>query len=136
VSATDEREPHPAKGEWNMASLASRMLYWAPRAICILFAAFISIFALDVFDEAHDLGATLLALGMHLIPTFLVVLLLALAWRREWIGAAAFFALGLLYAVWARAHPQWILVIGGPLFLVGGLFLWGWFARKAAARPA
>ena len=119
-----------------MTALAARTLYWAPRALGILFACFISIFALDVFEETRGFGQTLLALAMHLIPTALVVLVLVLAWRWEWIGAVAFFALGVLYAVWARAHPQWILVIGGPMFLVGALFLAAWFARKAApARP-
>jgi hypothetical protein len=114
-----------------MTDLAARTLYWAPRVLTILFAAFISIFALDVFDGNKSLGQTLLALAIHLIPTALVVLVLVLAWRREWVGAVAFCGLGMLYAVWARQHPQWILVIGGPLFLVGGLFLAGWLAKKA-----
>jgi heme O synthase-like polyprenyltransferase len=119
-----------------MTALAARTLYWAPRMLGILFAAFISIFALDVVEENRGLGQMLLALAMPLIPTALVALVLVLAWRREWIGAVSFFALGLIYAIWARQHPSWILLIGGPLFLVGALFLGGWLARKAApAQP-
>ena len=114
-----------------MNALAARTLYWAPRVLGILFAVFISVFALDVFEGNRGLGETLLALAMHLIPTALVVLVLVLAWRWEWVGAIAFFALGLAYAITSRAHPDWILTIGGPMFLVGALFLAAWFTRKA-----
>jgi hypothetical protein len=32
-----------------------RLLFWAPRILCILFAAFVSLFALDVFDQRDAL---------------------------------------------------------------------------------
>ena len=34
-----------------MKSISKRLLYWVPRILAILFATFISIFALDVFGE-------------------------------------------------------------------------------------
>lgn len=63
----------------------SRILFRTPRILCILFTVFINFFALDVFGEGHTFWETLWALGMHLVPTFLVLVALALAWRWEWM---------------------------------------------------
>ena len=111
----------------------NRVLYWAPRLLCILFAAFISIFAADVFGHGIGFWRTALALLIHLIPTFLVLAVLALSWRREWIGGILFVVLGLLYVAFAWNKPffGWgvLLGISGPLFLTGVLFLLDWRAR-------
>jgi hypothetical protein len=87
---------------------------------------------LDVFDEGLGLWQTVVALFMHLIPTWLVLAVLAVSWRSEWTGAVLYAALGVLYAYFAvvRRHPEWTLVISGPLFLIGGLFLLNWLYRK------
>src|ERR1035441_3495384 len=55
-----------------MKTSTKRFLFWTPRIICILFACFVSIFALDVFQENHGFWNTLLALLIHLIPTGLL----------------------------------------------------------------
>ena len=114
-----------------MKTSTKRFLFWTPRIICILFACFISIFALDVFQENHGFWNTLLALLIHLIPTGLLLLILAVAWRWEWFGALFFSALGVLYfiAFWGRFHWSVYAIIAGPLFLLGGLFLLGWLRR-------
>jgi len=39
---------------------AQQLLYWAPRALCIVFAVFISMFALDVFNEGAGSGVRFL----------------------------------------------------------------------------
>jgi len=108
------------------------LLYWAPRALCIAFALFLSVFALDVFSENRGFWQTALALGLHLIPSAIVVLILIVAWRREWIGAVLFAAVAIWYSVGARRHPDWILTIGGPLFVVAALFLTDWLIRRQA----
>jgi hypothetical protein len=119
-----------------MSPAARRWLYWTPRALTLLFAVFISIFALDVFNEHYRLPQLLVALGMHLVPTALVLAALAVAWRWEWVGAVLFLGLGALYIVTmhSRAHWDWYLVIAGPLFLVGALFLFGWRHRAELRR--
>jgi len=110
-----------------------RVLYWTPRVLCIAFAAFISIFAADVFEHAGDFWHTALALLMHLIPTFIVIAVLVASWRREWIGGILFFALAALYVIWAwnRSFFGWttFLLIPGPLLLAGALFLLNWRCR-------
>lgn len=103
-----------------MNTKTKRVLYWLPRGLSILFALFISLFALDVFSEGYTFGETLIALFMHLIPTFIIVIALIIAWRWERVGAAIFFALALVYLVMSEGEG-WILA--GPMLLVGVLFL-------------
>ena len=100
-----------------MKKSARRLLFWTPRVLCILFALFISLFALDVFGEGYGFWETLWALLVHLVPTF--------AWRWEWVGGILLIALGLFYIILAGSRVDWgaTLLIAGPLFLVGVLFL-------------
>jgi hypothetical protein len=117
-----------------MSRAAKRLLYWTPRVLCIVLAAFVSVFAMDVFQEGVPVWQVALALLLHLLPTFLVLSVLALSWRREWVGGALFIVLGLLYLLWARNKPffGWgaVLSIAAPLFLVGVLFLLNWRYRE------
>ena len=109
-----------------------RFVYWAPRILGLLFAAFISLFALDVFGEGYGFWETIVALIMHLIPTAILLAILALAWRWQWIGAILFVALGVAYLIMAGGKFEWAtyLFISGPLFLIGVLFLVNWLFRK------
>lgn len=125
-----------------MSRLADRILYWAPRALSIAFIAFISLFALDVFGEGRSFWATVVALLMHLIPTFILIGALALAWKWEWIGATLYGAAALLYIYWAWHRPittgvkfTWVLTIAGPALVIAALFLANWlrFHRHATA---
>jgi hypothetical protein len=116
-----------------MTELSRRMLFWAPRAISIAFIAFLSLFALDVFGEGYGFGSTLLALAKHLVPSFVLIAVLVLAWRWEWIGAVLFTAAGLLYVTWVWDRPitpalklNWILTIAGPAFAIAALFGINW----------
>ena len=113
-----------------------KLLYWTPRILCLLFAAFISIFALDVFSEGYSFGETVVALFMHLVPTFVVLIVLTISWHWEWVGAVTFAVLGVLYIVWAwgKFHISAYIFISGPLFVTAGLFLANWVLR-AKIRP-
>jgi hypothetical protein len=117
----------------------ARLLYWAPRALAIVFAAFISLFALDVFSEEYRFWEKVLAFVIHLIPTYLVFIALAVAWRWERVGGFLFLALGLFYIVMAWDPSQWIayLIISGPLFLLGILFIVSgqWRRRWGRSQP-
>lgn len=76
-------------------------LFWTPRILCIFFAMLLSLFALDVFEESAGFWRTILALLIHLVPVYLVVIALVVAWRWEWVGAALFAALALAQLLWA-----------------------------------
>jgi hypothetical protein len=105
-----------------------QLLFWTPRILCILFAVFVSLFALDVFGEDYDFWETLVALLMHLIPTGIILVGLAISWRWEWVGGVLFVALGVFYFVMTRGRFDWLtyLLMSGPLFLIGVLFLLNW----------
>ena len=108
-----------------------RALFWTPRVLCIIFAVFLSLFALDVFGEGHGFWETSLTLLIHLVPVYLVVAALVIAWRWEWIGAILFVALALFYLLWFWGSFHWsaYLVISGFLFMLGVLFLLNWIFR-------
>ena len=114
-----------------MKTAARRLLFWTPRILCLLFAAFISLFALDVFSEHQGFWEITLALLIHLIPTGILLFLLAITWRWEWVGGLLFPALGALYIIgfWGRFHWAAYAVLSGSLFLLGALFLLGWKYR-------
>jgi len=100
-----------------------RLIFWSPRVLCIAFAIFLSLFALDVFNEGYGVAKTVLALAIHLIPSAIVVIMLAISWRWEWVGGVLFIAAGILYLTRMWHHPSAVAGISGPLFLVGALFL-------------
>jgi hypothetical protein len=97
----------------------------------VLFAVFISLFALDAFEGPHGLGQKLAAFAVHLVPTALVVAALFVAWRWEGIGALMFLGLGAYYVAASWGHSRWldILTVAGPLVAAGLLFLLSWLRR-------
>jgi len=120
-----------------MSSRTKKVIYWSPRILGILFAVFISLFAFDVFGEGYGFWEAILALLIHLVPTYLVIIALVLAWRWEWIGAVLFTGLGIFYIIWTWGKFPWVtyVVISGPLFLVGILFLVNWITRSEFKIP-
>jgi len=116
-----------------MEESVKRLLFWMPRILCIAFAAFVSLFALDVFGEGYDFFETTLAFVIHLIPTGIILIALVVFWRWEWFGEMAFPALGVVYIVMFRDREfSWpvYVIMSGPLFLLGVLFLINWLCRK------
>jgi len=125
-----------------MSDVSKQALMWAPRILSIAFIAFLSLFAMDVFEEHLGFWPTMEALAVHLMPCFILLAVLILAWRREWIGALLYGAAGTLYAIWTLSGPRavaistrlvWIVVIAGPTFLIAALFLLSW--RKHEQLP-
>ena len=116
-----------------MNPTVNKLLFWSPRVLGILIAIFVSLFALDVFGEGYSFRETVVALVMHLIPTFLILIALAIAWRWPWLGGLLFVALGVLYITlfWEPSNLPAYLVITGPMFLAGVLFLLDGYFRSA-----
>ena len=112
-----------------------RTVYWLPRMLGLFYLGFISLFALDVLAEASGLADTLLALVIHLIPSLLLLLILGIAWRHEWLGGFLFVALGMATCVFFNSErPQTsLLLINSPLFLIGALFWLCAFCRRSFA---
>jgi hypothetical protein len=118
-----------------MSRFSKRALFWTPRALSIIFIAFLSIFALDVFDGRHSFWETVLAFVIHQIPVLVLIVALILAWRWEWIGAVLYGTAGFLHMAWVlfiQTHippairPFAILTIAGPALIIAMLFLANW----------
>ncbi len=118
-----------------MNKSVERVLRWTPRVMCMIFALFVSIFALDVFGEGLGFWQTIQALLIHLIPTFFIVIVLLISWRWQLVGGVIFSALGILYLVGSWGRFPWLtyVMISGPLLLIGVLFLINW-AMKSKSR--
>jgi hypothetical protein len=110
-----------------MAATSSRLLLWAPRILGTLVSAFIGLFALDAFGGARSFFEALPDFLIHLIPAVVLLALVGMSWRWEWIGGLTFIGLGVAYALTTAAgRPDWVIVISGPLLVVGALYLWSW----------
>jgi hypothetical protein len=85
---------------------------------------FISLFALDAFGEGIPFLEALLGFFIHLIPTFITIAILLIAWKREMAGGILYLLLSGSYLVFMRI-PHWtvFLLIGGPPILIGLLFI-------------
>jgi len=115
-----------------MSQTVKKILFWTPRILGVLIAIFISLFALDVFGEGYSFWETIAALAMHLIPTAVILITLAVAWRWERAGGILFIGLGVLYITlfWDPSRLPAYLMISVPLFLAGLLFLCNGFYRE------
>lgn len=119
----------------------SRWLFWLPRILGILMALFITLFALDVFDGSGDWGKILTGFIIHLLPTFILAVVLLIAWRWELTGGILYFGLAgyYIFMVGGKINPSVFLVIPFPLIVVGALFIVDYFLSKkgqTAAKPA
>ncbi len=78
-----------------------------------------------MFGEGYNSWEALGVLLIHLIPTGLLLIALVIAWRWERVGGSLFIGLAALYIVisWGRLPWATYLVMAGPPFLIGLLFI-------------
>jgi hypothetical protein len=120
----------------------TEIVHWIPRVLCILVILFISMFALDSFDPRLTLWQQIGGFLIHLIPTYILVALLVVAWKWELTGGILFvlLAAGFSPVVYninhyrnefsVRTSLEIVLMITFPFLLVGGLFLLSHFLKK------
>jgi hypothetical protein len=120
-------------GTTALAAAPGKAMLWAPRLLAAAVSLFLATFSLDAFRPGAPLTQSLPDFMMHLIPAVLVLLVVALAWDAEWIGAVAFAGMAAAYAVAARTHPSWIAVISGPLLVVAAFYSWNAMHRTKPA---
>ena len=123
-----------------------KILHWTPRIICILAILFISMFALDSFGPGMTIWQQLGAFFMHLIPSFVLIALLIIAWKWELIGGIIFALIGIGFSPFIFFHNfkmndsvgmslNIVLAINLPFVLVGLLFILN-HIKKRKANPA
>ena len=92
-------------------------------------------FALDVFNEGHGFWTTLSHLFMHLVPSFVLIGMLVLAWRWEWVGAVLFAAAGAFFFYIGRPTLATKVLVSSPAFFTALLFLLSWRLRATSPSP-
>lgn len=111
--------------EKNLESNGLQMILFISKLFAILYIAFISLFALDAFSAGFSWPGTAIALFMHLIPTFILIACLVVAWKRGVVGGSLFLVVGILFTLWFRTYQRLdvFLLISFPLLLIGALFI-------------
>ncbi|HRU01295.1 MAG TPA: hypothetical protein P5239_06300 [Victivallales bacterium] len=93
-----------------------------------------SLFALDVFLIEATFFQKLLGLLIHLIPSFILIIVLTISWKKPIIGGIIFMVLAALFSIFFEIYPielSKFLIIPFPLILIGILFVvFGIYARK------
>ncbi len=114
-----------------MKTNLTRVLYWTPRILSILFILFISMFALDVFDGTSDAWQIFVGLAIHLIPSYILIIIAVIAWHWEPAGVILYALLTSAYPlmVGSRAHWSVYLLMSGIPLLLAILFLLDWMYR-------
>ena len=119
-----------------MTTTFDRVLLWSPRVLGILTVVFVAMFALDAFEPGAPALVAAADVGVHLLPAILLAGLVTVSFRWPLAGAIGFLALAVLYATaLARGRLDWILVISGPLAVVGALFMASWVGPGIVKRP-
>ncbi len=122
----------------------NKFIYWAPRILSIIFVIFLMMFSLDVFEPGLTFGQIALGLFMHNIPALILLIILIISWKYEIVGGVTFILASILHIIFSLtrmdAEPWYIsftisLIVGAPAFLVGILFLIGWFEKRKIAVP-
>lgn len=123
-----------------MARKINKFLYWTPRILSIIFILFLALFSLDVFEGNYGFWGTILGLFMHNIPSIVLLIVLLISWKHEWVGGIVFILAGLAYILMLLRTAlinsfewymlSWAIQIAGIAFLIGILFLIGWLKKK------
>ncbi len=118
-----------------------KVFHWLPRIICMLAILFVSLFAADAFAPELTIWQQLGAFIIHLIPSFILLVFLIVAWKWEYIGGIIFIIIGLGLSPFVfmlnynRNHSVGmslgiILSITIPFVIVGVLFIVSHFLKK------
>jgi prolipoprotein diacylglyceryltransferase len=121
---------------------STKVLYWTARILCILAILFISSFALDSVSSERTFWQNTSALLMSLIPSFVLLAALIIAWKWEKTGGIILTIIGLALCIFIfvlnfkRNHsPVAIslrnaLMLAIPFVLAGILFILSHYRKK------
>ena len=121
---------------------STKILQWTPRILCILAILFISLFALDSFSSERTFWQNTGAFLMHLIPSFVLLASLIIAWKWEKVGGIILTIIGFAFSIfifvfnYKRNHFPIMtcllqaLIIAIPIVLAGVLFIQSHYRKK------
>ena len=95
----------------------NKIFFWSPRILAIIYILFISIFSLD--------SKSILEWIIHMIPSFILIAITAIAWKWEKIGGILFIILGIAFTLFFHTYKHIIgfTMISIPVFLIGTVFI-------------
>ena len=111
------------------------LFHWIPGIICISAILFISIFAADAFAPGLTIWQQLGGFVIHLIPSFILLGFLLVAWKWEMVGGIILLVVGIIMSPvvfmlnYNRNHFSIsaslgiVLVITFPFIITGVLFI-------------
>jgi len=117
--------------------------HWIPRGLGILAILFVSMFALDSFAPGLTIWEQLRDFLIHLIPTYILALILWFAWKNEKWGGILFVAVGAMLSIpvflmnyhrtgSVAVATGIIFLINVPFIVVGVLFIYShYIGRKS-----
>lgn len=120
--------------------------FWLPRIICIAAILFVGIFALDSFAPGLTIWQQIGGFLIHLIPNYVLIALLIVAWKWEYVGGILYIILGLLFSAFIFninfSRNQFTLgqslfnaaIIAFPFVVAGFLFIVSHNRKKKAGQ--
>lgn len=122
-------------------STTIKLLHWTPRVLCILVILFISMFAMDAFNPQLTLWQQISGFLIHLLPSYILIAILWVAWKWELTGGIILTVFGLVTTplVWNINYSMnhsvsttlgVIFLITFPFILIGLLFIASHYAKK------
>jgi len=120
---------------------SEKFLHWIPRVICILAILFVSMFALDSFGPGRTIWQQLGAFLVHLVPTYILIALLVIAWKWEFTGGIILTLAGIAFSIFLyvfnfqKNHSVSmslliVLMIGVPFVIAGILFIMNYYLKR------
>lgn len=119
------------------------LLFWSSRVLALAGILFISLFALDSFQPGEPVSEQIFHFTKHLIPSFILLAIFAIACYKELWGGILFILIGLGFSPIVYLHNyslnhsistslSVILLINVPFVVVGALFIARHLFRKGS----
>jgi hypothetical protein len=107
-------------------------LFLIPRILTILFVLFMTLFALDSFSGNIAVTEKVSGFVIHIIPEFILIIILILSWRFPLIGGLLFILNGLIWTIFFKTYTKELnfFILSFPLILIGTLFIIFYFINK------
>ena len=103
-----------------------QFMFHSPRVLSILVIVFLIFQAGLAFnDQVYTFWQKILSFSIKLIPPVLMVIALAIAWKKEFQGGVIFIILGLAFIIisWKAAATIKLIFVGILLLFIGIVFL-------------
>jgi len=120
----------------------AKLLHWTARGLCIAAILFVSIFALDAFNPNLSVWQQIGSFIKHLAPSFILVFILAIAWKWELAGGILFSAIGIsmMFFIYFLNHDRNqftveqsiinAMIICLPFVVAGVLFILSYYKSR------